>query len=465
MIITDGIPAADRYDAVVIGTGPAGLSVAMALADAGRRVLAFESGGHQQVRGELSNTIGYGHFSGEYWNAHSIRTLGGTSAVWSGWCTTPREIDLDNPAVGTRWPIGRRALLPYWTKAAPMLDHDPSLVDFETPLLEGFSYRPVPFRTPTHFGHKYLDRLQRGVIDVVANCSVAGFEAGESRRALTAVEALHHGTGARRRLTLSDRQPLVLAAGGIGNARLLLQPPRGGGVPIGNESGQAGRFLMEHPHLYRVGECAIDAELDRYWPAKGKGGGVHALVADPALSRTRGLYGCSLQCSRKNAAHPMARFLSRERGRPFFHYGIAARSEMRPSAENRVFLTAERDATGLYRAAARCVLDARDLLNVEMSLRALGETLIRLDRGRVRVNSDRIYKETFGGGHIMGTTRMGEDPAASVVDPDCRVHGYGNFFVAGSSVFPTGGGYANPTLTIVALALRLADLLVSEGRR
>jgi choline dehydrogenase-like flavoprotein len=80
----------------------------------------------------------------------------------------------------------------------------------------------------------------------------------------------------------------------------------------------------------------------------------------------------------------------------------------------------------------------------------------------VRVNNDRIYKQVAGGGHIMGTTRMGRDRATSVVDEDCRVHGYENFFVAGSSVFPSGG-FANPTLTIVALALRLADKLAQAG--
>ena len=63
-----------------------------------------------------------------------------------------------------------------------------------------------------------------------------------------------------------------------------------------------------------------------------------------------------------------------------------------------------------------------------------------------------------GGKHLMGTTRMSADPASGVVDPDCRMHGIENLFVAGSSVFPTGG-YVNPTLTIVALALRLADHL------
>jgi choline dehydrogenase-like flavoprotein len=158
----------------------------------------------------------------------------------------------------------------------------------------------------------------------------------------------------------------------------------------------------------------------------------------------------------------MARYLSGETGRPFYHYGITARAEMLPSASNRVFLTAERDAAGLFRPAARCVLDARDFLNVELTLRALGESLIRLGKGRVRVNNDRIYKQVWGGGHIMGTTRMGTDSSTSVVDPDCRVHGYDNLFVAGSSVFPSGAGYANPTLTIVALALRLSDRLATR---
>jgi choline dehydrogenase-like flavoprotein len=56
---------------------------------------------------------------------------------------------------------------------------------------------------------------------------------------------------------------------------------------------------------------------------------------------------------------------------------------------------------------------------------------------------------------------MHPDPAHGVVDADCRVHGLGNLFVAGSSVFPTGGN-ANPTLTLTALAIRLADRLKKE---
>jgi choline dehydrogenase-like flavoprotein len=98
---------------------------------------------------------------------------------------------------------------------------------------------------------------------------------------------------------------------------------------------------------------------------------------------------------------------------------------------------------------------------VDTTLRLLGELLIAQQRGRVRIN-DVLYREATGGGHIMGTTRMGRSRADSVVDRDCRVHGYANLFVAGSSVFPAGG-FANPTFTIVALAVRLADEIARRG--
>ncbi|MGH2469001.1 MAG: GMC family oxidoreductase, partial [Chloroflexota bacterium] len=67
--------------------------------------------------------------------------------------------------------------------------------------------------------------------------------------------------------------------------------------------------------------------------------------------------------------------------------------------------------------------------------------------------------------HPMGTTRMHADPRQGVVDGHCRVHGTANVYVAGSSVFPTAAGYANPTFTVVALALRLSDHLKGEYTR
>ena len=69
-----------------------------------------------------------------------------------------------------------------------------------------------------------------------------------------------------------------------------------------------------------------------------------------------------------------------------------------------------------------------------------------------------LTEATAGGWHQMGTTRMSSNPRAGVVDADCRVHSVANLYVAGSSVFPTYGT-ANPTMTLLALTLRLADHL------
>ena len=85
--------------------------------------------------------------------------------------------------------------------------------------------------------------------------------------------------------------------------------------------------------------------------------------------------------------------------------------------------------------------------------------------GRMRIDLDdpKYWPPVVrGGAHHMGTTRMHDDPTRGVVDRNCKVHGIDNLYVTGGSIFPTSGA-ANPTLTIVALTLRLADHLKSRG--
>ena len=457
----DDLPPATRYDAVIVGAGPAGIACAMALAEARQRVLILESGGATGAIGDHS--VGYGTFSGGYWNQHWVRGLGGTSQVWTGWAPIPRALDFDNPAVGVRWPIDYDAMLPYWRRAAPILDHEAAFVGYQAPFVPGFVYRPVPTRGPARLAEKFGPALRASqAIDVLLDHAVVGLDANDGRTALTALTLARPKDGARRRLAVTPEQPVVIAAGGLGNAQLLMLPRDDGALSVGNESGLVGRYLMEHPQFNLAGEVVTDGELDTLWPASDTGGGMHVLVAEPELARDRALLGAGLQCSRKSPDHPMARFFGSAAGRTWFHYEITVRAEMRPSEHNRVVPTTERDGFGLPRLAARCVLDAGDYRSVDDTLRLLGETLLRLGRGRVRVNNDRIYLDVHGQGHTLGTTRMGDTVSTSVVDGDCRVHGYANLCVAGSSVFPSGG-YANPTLTIVALALRLADRLAGKA--
>jgi choline dehydrogenase-like flavoprotein len=89
------------------------------------------------------------------------------------------------------------------------------------------------------------------------------------------------------------------------------------------------------------------------------------------------------------------------------------------------------------------------------TLRPTGSCDVEFDEGRLR---EQVSRAIPVGGHHMGATRMAAAPSAGVVDPNCAVFGLPNLFVASASVFPTSG-HANPTLTIVALAIRLAGHL------
>jgi choline dehydrogenase-like flavoprotein len=125
-----------------------------------------------------------------------------------------------------------------------------------------------------------------------------------------------------------------------------------------------------------------------------------------------------------------------------------------------VSLSSERDAFSIPRVKLDWRLSPVDKWSLRRSLEILGTQLGRSALGRLRIdvnNHDQSWPDVLrDAGHHIGTTRMHLDSKKGVVDENCRVHGMTNLFVAGSSVFPTSG-HANPTLTLVALAIRLAD--------
>ena len=110
------------YDCYVIGSDPAGITLALELAKANKRALLFESGTAIDARTDMPNAINYGHLRNEWWGRHSIRALDGTSKVWTGLCVTLSERDFYNPAGGVRWPITRSVLVPYYRRVAEILD-------------------------------------------------------------------------------------------------------------------------------------------------------------------------------------------------------------------------------------------------------------------------------------------------------------------------------------------------------
>jgi choline dehydrogenase-like flavoprotein len=139
---------------------------------------------------------------------------------------------------------------------------------------------------------------------------------------------------------------------------------------------------------------------------------------------------------------------------------VRTQSEQAPDPASRVTLGSTRDRYGIPRPVLDWRLSQADLASIRRSEDLLDDELERIGLGRIQ----RKYGEedppvVFEGNyHHMGTTRMQVDPRRGVVDPDGRVHGVLNLHITGTSVFPTGG-YINPTYTVVALAVRLADRL------
>ena len=172
----------------------------------------------------------------------------------------------------------------------------------------------------------------------------------------------------------------------------------------------------------------------------------------------------------RRLAVPMTRCLA---ALPDRRLNVMIRAEQAPNPDSRVRLSEKTDALGLPRADLDWQFNEQDKHTLRQLAQALDAELARLGIGGFEPESwlfdgtlawpvdPTVGNHPIGGYHHMGTTRMSDDPKAGVVDANCAVHGYRGLYIAGSSVFPTGG-WANPTLTILALVHRLKDHLVSR---
>ncbi len=177
--------------------------------------------------------------------------------------------------------------------------------------------------------------------------------------------------------------------------------------------------------------------------------------------------GLALETFDDSVAGLLGRFGLREYRPDRASFTMWSTAEQAPNPDSRVTLGQATDALGLPRLRLDWRLSELDKRSLQEVHRTIAQEFGRQGLGRLRIEEwlsadlTSWSPEMIGGNHHMGTTRMSDDPGAGVVDRNCRVHGMANLFVAGSSVFATAGS-ANPTLTIVALALRLADHL-QEG--
>ena len=420
------------------------------------------------------------------------------------------------------WPIAREALLPFYRQAHDMLElgafnydedvwaalgvtdpgFDPARIDVALWRFDELAERFAAARA--------RDLFQSPNLRILLHANVVKLQADAEGRRIQHVDVRSLDGPL---LQLRARR-YVVACGAIENARLLLASNDVEQHGIGNAHDQLGRFFMEHPagRIARIDTphpFEMWSTLKKRFMRDGPPLAPALRLGDEAQAQERALNGIVTMKLQRDPKHGVTlgnklyqgikHSLNPTRsGRALDHIyrGVRAwlqvhvketiarakaragktslylitRGEQAPNPDSRVLLSDERDALGNPRANLDWRLGELDKHSQRVLVRVFDAELRRLGKGSATPSDwladpnpqwpvdPTVGNHPLANYHQLGGTRMSDDPRNGVVDGDCRVHGYDNLYVAGSSVFPTGG-WANPTMTIIALALRLAEHL------
>jgi len=495
--IEDG--SALTTDVAIIGAGAAGITLARALSGTQLDVTLIESGGLDFD--PETQALYEGETTGLSYPLDSsrLRYFGGSTNHWGGWCRPFDAIDFEQRdwVPNSGWPMTRTDLDPFYLRAIEVCQIRSFAFDDTDAWSDGGRNTPLDlpgndvvtrffiYSPPTRFGQVYRrDIANAPNIRTLLHSNVLEIVPDETAKS---VQTLKLATLTGNRFEIQPKL-CILATGGIENARLLLLSNSVEKAGLGNRNGLVGRYFMEHPHIglpvellftdpdlvaayyqtyTKIGASVIRAAFmfsDDYQRRERRVGSVMTFSAakehrtdtpqedmDPEIHRQ--LEPGLLNLIRSTTSTPA---VSPRLGQ---RYASGCATEQVPNPLSRVMLSSERDALGQNRAQLDWRLTGEDRRNLRRNMESLARTIGQWGEGRVRVlfaDRERWDEAEGWGNHHMGTTRMANDPRKGVVDADCRVHGMSNLYVAGSSVFTTSSTI-NPTLTIVALALRLAD--------
>ncbi|WP_170788408.1 GMC oxidoreductase [Ruegeria lacuscaerulensis] len=489
------IPALEGpYDCCIVGAGPAGITLALKLAQAGRRVVLLEAG-DREVTPDSQDLYEGENLGLEYYplSAPRLRALGGTTGHWGGQCLLLDRSDFlprpDVPLSG--WPIRYEDLAPYQAETAKLLQTGQFSGGFRKPVDDSGTLDVVEQRfssdrafydigntDPVRFGPFYQGQLEdEPNIDLVLNANVVGFDVDGETGQITQAQIRNYGDG--EGAVAAGR--FVLAMGGLENSRMLLHLNARQNNRFGNQNDMVGRCFMEHPVIdhetyfitRRLYSHSPTWEFERLTRRSRP-----ELVLSPSQDQM-------LKNGWTNSAVRMRR-LRRRKLPPeelgdtgfinglkfdedyFFTSNSQVTAEQRPNPASRVVLTDQRDRFDLNTVGLDLRLMPEDIETLRGSTIEVAKFLIRNGLGRMRMDPALWNRDAFEnlpldyGSHHMGGARMSETPETGVVDANCKVHGAANLYVAGSGVFATCG-HANPTFTIVQLSLRLADHLLGPS--
>ena len=463
-------------DVCIIGGGAAGLTVAQTLSERGWSVLILERGVRHAGAAEHADNRRFEDVGIPIGPAEEVRRfgLGGSGRMWGHTLVELAASDFARTAGTPGWPFDLAHLRPYYDRARALMQAEPATVPAQAvsdDLAMVPAWRsPLTFPLPREPAARL--RLAARVVRIVAERgAVRRLEAVSLRRPFTAF-TVH---AAR----------FVLAAGAIENAALLLHSGLGGEM--------TGRFFSDHPQMLipiglRRSQLAAVVPPSLFHPP-----GAAWALTDSARSRD-GLPGASgyfvthrdpAVWSKPNVVatgtmvhallhrdlppRPLSGLARMVAGTPDLvraarsrsgdpHQALRVTMGTIPTPDSRVTLSTTSYSMGVPVPRVDWRFGPESLRAVDRLVAAVARLAAHQGWGPLVVPPD--LGPITPGAHHMGTTRMAENPTDGVVDPDCQVHGISNLSVAGASVFPTYG-WANPMLTVLALALRLGDDLTT----
>jgi choline dehydrogenase-like flavoprotein len=470
-------------DLAIVGGGPAGISLALALAHTPLRIVLLEGGGMdfdaatQALYAGSSTGVRYLPL-----DASRMRYLGGSTNHWGGWCRPLDAIDFEKRdwVAHSGWPFGLETLKPYFKRAQSLVEAGDWQYDAATPRMQALApllglgdggvytswfqfSKTVGDVLPTHFGTRYAADLKRiPNLQVYLNASATALKLSQDGATL---DTLQVATLAGNRFAVRPRTA-VLAMGAVETARLMLASN------VGNQNDLVGRYFADHPIPRDTATLVSFAgDIAGYYfnPADFGSTLIRATLAPTdAFKRSRKVLG-SLSTIESpveltefdKAAVVTAALAVGADASNAKAFTVGCGMELEPDPERRLTLTHDRDALGLPRLKLVNRVSDSDFERYRDTMKELGRQLLEARTGMIRLN----YKTRAAwegaldwGDHHLGTTRMHVDPKQGVVDANSKVHGIANLFVAGSGIFPTYSA-SNPTLNLVALTLRLADHL------
>jgi choline dehydrogenase-like flavoprotein len=495
-------------DLCVIGSGPAGLSIALDWNGRKEKVILLEGGGFdydiQQQRLFSSKSIGQDYYSIE---ASRIHAFGGTTFLWGGFCSPLDEIDFEERSwvPNSGWPISLNDLRPYFEKVADIFDlesdnFDPSyylnIHEGKEPLFaENFNVNDKiwQFSPPTRLGTKYKDTLLKSSnIELITYSRVTEIHVGESTNSIEKV-VVRNLAGKEHEIFAKN---FVLAAGAIQNARLILASDVKLRSLMGDSFENVGKYFMEHieinsgelwlkgDHQYSFykrkwketknrAEICITKEAQRNFEILNGTVSMNPLTEGKthenfeehlnkrdASGNPRNRRGIFEKI--ENRINKMGLFKSESYKNAFNLY---VRMEQAPSVDSYLKLDTEKDELGLEKIVLNWRLGDLEKHSILKVMEIIGTQAGIEDIGRMKLEdyltdlvSSSDMSKMIPGCHHMGTTRMSKNPERGVVDKNCLVFGLSNLYMAGASCFPTAGA-ANPTFSLSALSLRLSDHL------